>query len=49
MKGHQEIVQLLIAYGASLNAKSVKGFTPLHWAAHNNRANIVYLLIESGK
>ena len=46
--GHKEIVELLIAEGAYVNAKDKKGRTPLHHAATVGRKEIVELLIAKG-
>ena len=43
-KGHKEIVELLIAEGADVNAKSRLGQTPLDWADDE----IAYLLRKHG-
>ena len=32
MAGHKEIIELLIAAGADVNAKTKRGETPLDWA-----------------
>ena len=45
MKGNKEIVELLIAKGADVNANSESGSTPLHGA---NNGEIVELLITKG-
>ena len=49
MRGHKEIVQLLIANGADVN---VKGYaiigTPLHSAVFHSRKEIAELLISKG-
>ena len=48
-KGHKELVELLIAKGASLRAKALwKGLTPLHEAASNGHREITELLIAKG-
>jgi len=47
-KGQKEIVELLIAEGADVNAKSDSGSTPLHDAAINGRKEVAELLIANG-
>ena len=47
-EGHKEIVQLLIANGADVNAKADDGCTPLHDAAWSGYKEIVELLITAG-
>ncbi len=46
--GQEEIVKLLILYGADLNAKNNQGWTPLMWAAECGGANIVRILLNHG-
>ena len=46
--GHKEVVELLIAKGADVNAKNDGGYTPLHQAAINGHKEIAELLIEKG-
>jgi ankyrin repeat protein len=45
---HKEIIELLIAAGADVNAKGIAEWTPLHNAAYNGHKEIVELLIEKG-
>jgi len=47
-EGHKEIVEILIAEGAPLNAKGVGGFTPLHLAAEEGHKAVADLLISNG-
>jgi len=51
-KGDVKAVSALLDNGADVNAKdpgfSCPGWTPLHWAAENNRADVALLLIERG-
>ena len=45
--GHNNIVQLLLAHGAAINAQNKTGFTPIHHAVENNQKHTVILLIEA--
>lgn len=50
-KGHPEVVALLLAAGADVNAMNNNehwGTTPLHAAAHANQAAIAQILIDHG-
>jgi ankyrin repeat protein len=50
-KGHTEVVAVLLAAGADVNANNNNehwGTTPLHAAAHANQAAIAQLLIDKG-
>ena len=50
-KGHQSVVELLLAFGADVNARNNNdhwGTTPLHAAAHANQRAIAELLIAHG-
>ena len=47
-KGHKEIVELLIANGADVNAKSEDGYTPLDVAIHLNGTENADLLRKHG-
>ena len=44
--GHKEIVELLIAKGADVNAKDKNGRTPLDWAVNWNQAETADLSIR---
>jgi len=46
--GKYEIVELLLAYGADINAQSNRGDTALILATARGRRNIVQLLLDSG-
>jgi len=46
--GHTDVVELLIANGADVNAKNDSGFTPLHWAATWDNKAAAELLISKG-
>jgi cytohesin len=46
--GGKDIVDLLIAKGANINAKDDEGLTPLDWATVKSHANIVELLKSRG-
>jgi len=48
IRDHKEIIELLIAEGADLNAKTFGGVTPLHTAAGIGRKEIAELLIANG-
>jgi ankyrin repeat protein len=50
-KGHRELVALLLAAGADVNARNTNehwGTTPLHAAAHANEKAIALRLLEHG-
>ena len=47
-EGHTEVVELLIANGADVNAKDDSGWTPLHRAVSKVHNKIAKLLIEEG-
>ncbi|KAK9849299.1 hypothetical protein MYU51_014545 [Penicillium brevicompactum] len=46
--GHQGIVQLLIDYGADVNARSSHGETPLKVASYKGHLAVVQLLLDNG-
>eukprot|EP00435_Cladocopium_sp_Y103_P070859 s202_g36.t1 len=45
--GRTEVVELLVAAKAPLDAKNEKGWTPLHRAARDGHAEVVQLLLKS--
>ncbi len=47
-RGHKEIVELLIAKGADINAKNATGDTSLHFAVEAGEREIAELLIDNG-
>lgn len=48
MKGHQEIVNLLLEQGAIVNAFGQTGRTALHWASLKGKRDIVKMLLDFG-
>ena len=38
--GHEQIAELLISNGASLNAQNYQGYTLLHWAASKGHQKV---------
>jgi ankyrin repeat protein len=48
IKGHIEVVELLLANGAAVNAKDRHGDTPLHAAAEGGRYDAAALLLAKG-
>lgn len=46
--GHYDVAELLIRYGASLEAKYKGFYTPLYIAAQKGHLKILKLLIEQG-
>lgn len=48
VKGHEEIVKLLIAKGADVNAKDKDGWTPLMSAVSISNVEIVKILLNKG-
>ena len=47
-KATLEVVELLIADGADVNAKDVNGYTPLDWAIFNKDTETADLLRKHG-
>ena len=48
MKGHKEMVQLLLERGAEINVQGDHGLTPLYLASQNNHSDIVKMLLDGG-
>ena len=49
MKGHCDVVKLLIARGANINVQeNMIHMTPLHAASHYSHTNVVKLLLDAG-
>jgi ankyrin repeat protein len=48
LAGQEEVVQLLVQNGASVNAQSQNGFTPLYMAAQENHDSVVKFLLNKG-
>jgi len=46
--GHDNIVKLLIKHKANVNAKDVRGYTPLYTASVNGHTSTASLLIDHG-
>lgn len=47
-EGHEAVVQLLLAFGASVNARDAEDWTALMLAAVNDHEPVVQLLLEAG-
>ena len=47
-KGHEDLVQLLLSKGASIEALDEDNYTPLHFAASHGHTSIVELLLSKG-
>lgn len=48
LKGHQPVVELLLARGAAVNAQDNQGRTPLHAAAFKGHKELAVLLVSHG-
>ncbi len=48
-RGHIEVVKILLANGADINAKDKNGITALNLASENGYKEIVYLLLTAWK
>lgn len=48
MKGHHEILEILIEYGADVNAKDNSGVTALHWSSQIGQIPSVKSLVKNG-
>jgi ankyrin repeat protein len=46
--GEAEVIRLLVAAGADINARGSNDWTPLHLAAARGRMDLVQLLVELG-
>ncbi len=47
-QGHDDIIKLLLDFGANINLRNVEGNTPLHLAARNGNLSTVRLLLARG-
>jgi hypothetical protein len=47
-KGHKDVVELPLANGADVNAKTGRGLTPLRHAAFKGHKDVVELLLANG-
>jgi hypothetical protein len=45
---NRQAIELLLAKGANINARTEGGFTPLHWAASRDAVDAASLLVQSG-
>lgn len=48
MAGHAELVDLLLAHGASPDSSDMVGNTPLHWAAQAGHEEVAKMLLDRG-
>jgi ankyrin repeat protein len=46
-EGHSEVVKVLLACGAEVNAKDDHGLSPLHWAAEGGHTEVAELLLTN--
>lgn len=47
-RGHGEIVNVLLEYGANVEAKTHHGIKPMDWAVGKNRTHIIRMLLDYG-
>ena len=47
-EGQAQVVEVLIARGAEIDARDNQGMTPLHWAAERGQHELAGLLIDAG-
>ena len=48
IKGYTDIVELLIVYGAKVNATDINGMSALMFTSYNGHSKTVKLLVEHG-
>jgi len=48
LEGHREVVELLLAHGADVNAMSKYGDTPLHFAITHRNVDVATALYKAG-
>jgi ankyrin repeat protein len=48
LEGHPETIKGLIAQGKDINARNIRGQTPLHLAAMKGNSDVLQLLLENG-
>ncbi|KAL3841676.1 hypothetical protein ACJMK2_019788 [Sinanodonta woodiana] len=46
--GHLEMIEVLLAHGADVHAKTLDGWHPLHSACRWNQADVAMLLLQNG-
>lgn len=44
--GSEPVAELLIQYGADVQARDNMGYCPIHWAAYNGCSNVIKLLLD---